>query len=272
MTFWFWLGVICCLFLLVGIYLSLKYRNPYKLIMIFGKKGAGKTTYLCKLAQQHIKKGWKVYSTVTIPGTYKIDGEDVGLLQFPRNSVILMDEVGMLYDNREFKNFKTSTRDYFKLQRHYGHKVYLFSQTWDIDVKLRNLTDQMYLLVNFFGWLSVGKQIKRRIVVVKPSENNESRIADELVISPFILTPFGARVYTFIPHWVRYFDSFEAPELGEYKTRYIEYPADLPKRFIPKRLRKRKVSCDGEGANTSDVESVEASTDELSVDDIIASL
>lgn len=230
--------ILVVLFAIPTLYLNIKYRNPYKLIMIFGKKGAGKTTYLCKLAQKYLKKGWTVYSTVQIPGTYLIDGKDVGMLQFPRDSVILMDEVGMLYDNREFKNFKNSTRDYFKLQRHYGHLIFLFSQTWDIDLKLRNLTDEMYLLINFFGWLSVGKQIKRKIVVVKPTENTESRIADELVISPFILTPLGARVFTFIPHWAKYFNSFEAPELEHRELQFIEYPDGTPKRFIPKKFRK----------------------------------
>ena len=44
---------ICIVFFLLLIpcvYLAYKYRNPYKLIMVFGKKGAGKTTFLTKLA------------------------------------------------------------------------------------------------------------------------------------------------------------------------------------------------------------------------------
>lgn len=211
-------------------YLIVKYRNPYKLIMVFGKKGAGKTTYLTKLTQQYLKKGRPVYSTEYIAGAYKIDPEDVGRVQFPENSVILMDEVGMIYDNRNYKQFKPEVRDYFKLQRHYKHTVYLFSQTFDIDLKLRNLTDSMYMLVNYFGFLTVGKQIKRKLVVVKPSPDAESRIADELVISPFFLTPFGARVFVFIPHWVKYFDSHSAPELEKKSFRIVDYPDGMKSR------------------------------------------
>ena len=37
------------------------YRNPYKLYMVFGKKGSGKTTLMTKLAIQYQKKGWDVY-------------------------------------------------------------------------------------------------------------------------------------------------------------------------------------------------------------------
>lgn len=218
--------IISFLFTVWLIYMSMKYSNPYKLIMVFGKKGAGKTTYLCKLTQQYLKKGRPVYSTCDIPGAYRIQGTDVGNVQFPPESVILMDEVGMLYDNRNWKNgnMTSAVRDYFKLQRHYRHTVYLFSQAWDIDVKLRNLTDSMYLLINYFGFFTVGKQIKRRIVVVKPSQDCESRIADELVISPFLMTPFGARIFVYIPHWCKLFDSHEAPALASREYDRIAYP------------------------------------------------
>lgn len=47
--------------------LTNKYTNPYKLIMIFGKKGSGKSTTLTKYAIQHVRKGWTVYSTERIP-------------------------------------------------------------------------------------------------------------------------------------------------------------------------------------------------------------
>lgn len=170
------------------------------------------------------KKGRPVYSTENVAGAYKISAEDVGYVQFPENSVLLLDEVGMIYDNRNYKNFKPEVRDYFKLQRHYKHTVYLFSQTFDVDIKLRNLTDSMYMLVNYFGFLTVGKQIKRKLVVVKPSQDAESRIADELVITPFFLTPFGARVFVFIPHWIKYFDSHSAPELEHREYKLVEYP------------------------------------------------
>lgn len=40
------------------------YRNPYKLYMVFGKKGSGKTTLMTKLAIQYQKKGWNVYWNV----------------------------------------------------------------------------------------------------------------------------------------------------------------------------------------------------------------
>lgn len=61
----------------------MKYRNPYKLYMVFGKKGSGKTTLMTKLALQYQKKGWRVYCDREIPGCYLYDIKDFGKRQFP---------------------------------------------------------------------------------------------------------------------------------------------------------------------------------------------
>lgn len=98
------------LFIIVGLFLferaTRSYLNPYKLIFLFGKKGSGKTTNLTKIALEHLKKGWKVYSTIEIPGTTLFDVQDIGKRTFPEKSCILIDEVGMIWDNRDFKQFK----------------------------------------------------------------------------------------------------------------------------------------------------------------------
>ena len=39
-----------------------KYLNPYKLFLVFGKKGSGKSTYLIKLASKYLKRKWLVYT------------------------------------------------------------------------------------------------------------------------------------------------------------------------------------------------------------------
>lgn len=190
--------------------LAYRYRNPYKLVMVFGKKGSGKTTFLTKTALKSIRKGKSVYSTVPVPGAVLFDVDDVGKFTFPPESVVLIDEVGMIWDNRNYKNFRTDVRDYFKLQRQYRNTVYLFSQTFDVDVKLRNLTDAMYLCTCHMGWLSIARRIRRDIVIVNPTGENEARIADSLEFEPLWLSLFGAMtcVVTCIPHWAPYFNSF----------------------------------------------------------------
>lgn len=211
------------------IILTLKYKNPYKLIMVFGKKGSGKTTFIAKTAYKYIKQGRPVYSTVYVPGVHVFDVNDIGKCAPPPEAVIFIDEVGMIWDNRQYKNFRNDVRDYFKLQRHYHHTVYLFSQTFDIDIKLRNLTDAMYLTRCHMGWLSVARKIRRDIVLVEPTGDSEARIADSLQFEPLWLWLFGGKPIqlTFIPRWIKLFDSYDAPELQPLDTEYIEIPEHL---------------------------------------------
>lgn len=240
----FFMIILICFFiaLIPCVYLAYKYRNPYKLIMVFGKKGAGKTTFLTKLAYQYQKKGRLVYSTEWAPGVRMFDVQMIGKMSFPENSVIFIDEVGMIWDNRNFKSFRADVRDYFKLQRHYKHTVYLFSQTFDVDIKLRNLTDAMYLLKCHMGWLSVARKIKRDIVLVQPTGESESRIADSLEFEPFLLSLFGCKtiIFTFIPRWAKLFNSHEAPELAPNVSTYVDIPEDKAIRRMYQFMNKKK--------------------------------
>lgn len=189
------------------------YLNPYKLIMIFGKKGSGKTTTLTKIALRARKRGRPVYSTVEIPDTNLFDVSEIGDKTFPPESVILIDEVGMIWDNRDFKNFKPNVRDFFKLQRQYKLTVYLFSQTFDIDKKLRDLTDQMYLLTNVLRVFSVQRRIVKRITISHANENSSgvSSLVDDYKFDSIL---FGGLKFTFIPRYVCYFKSFNPKQLA----------------------------------------------------------
>lgn len=209
--------------------MAYKFRNPYKLTMVFGKKGSGKTTFLVKKAVQYMRAGKTVYSTVYIPGAYLFDVNLVGNCTFPRESVVFIDEVGMIWDNRNFKAFRTEVRDWFKLQRHHHVKVYLFSQTFDIDIKLRNLTDEMYLCTCHMGFISIARKIKRSITLVHPSGDAESRITDDLEFVPLWFSLFGAKsaIFTYIPNWVKYFDSFEVPELPLIPAELQQVPFEI---------------------------------------------
>lgn len=205
-------------------YHLIRYRNPYKLYMVFGKKGSGKSTLMVKLAIKYRKKGFNVYCNTLIPGTYYIDTEDIGLVDIPPNSVLMIDEVGMIWDNRDFKNFKNYIRDYFKLQRHYRHVVYLFSQSFDIDKKLRDLTDHMYLIGNLFNCLSVARRITKTITITEANKTQagESKLVDQLKFDSLLLFWCGSLKLTYIPRYVKYFDSFEAPALKPKTFEYTE--------------------------------------------------
>ena len=42
-----------------------KYKNPYKLYMVFGKKGSGKSSFLVRKAMEYQKKGYIVYTNMS---------------------------------------------------------------------------------------------------------------------------------------------------------------------------------------------------------------
>lgn len=233
------------------------YVNPYKLIMIFGKKGSGKSTILTKYALQYIKKGWTVYSTEHIPGVYFIQPEYIGkfnlkdfnykpidpddyrgikklliklrLKFFPHKPkvLLLIDEVGMIYDNRNFKNFNTKVRDFFKLQRHYYVKCVMFSQTFDVDKKLRDLTDAMYLVKNVARVFCYGKKIRKYQNISNDSmDGSGGKIVDDYEFEPFILFFVGSRTLTYIPKYSKSFNSFLAPKLPDIEFQCVTYDRD----------------------------------------------
>lgn len=207
LCFWLLLAV------LVWHLLTKKYINPYKLYMVVGKKGSGKTTMLVRLAYEHLRKGWNVYSTERIPGCYYLSYHDIGVTKIPPNSLLLVDEVGMVWDARKFKDFPDHLRDWFKYQRHERVKVYLFSQTFDVDKKIRDLTDNMYLVTNKMRVFAYAKRIIKVPDLVKPTADGPARLDDVLKFDSLLWFWCGSRMLTFIPRYAKLFKSYEPLQL-----------------------------------------------------------
>lgn len=229
MGIWIKLAMGVLAFSLIFDFATRKYLNPYRLYLVFGKKGSGKSTYLVKVAKRYTKKGWTVYTNMdefSMPGLRHFDIQHLGDFVPDENSVLLLDEVGMIWDARDFKAFKPSVRDFFKLQRHYRVIVYMASQTFDVDKKIRDLCDGMFLHTNFARVFTLGKRITRKVVLTVSTSESESRISEDLV-----MLPFWNWTLTYIPKYARYFDSHSIPPLPPIK--YTSDP-DLP----PTRLEK----------------------------------
>lgn len=226
------------------VYHVVKYRNPYKLYMCFGKKGSGKTTLMTKLCLQYKKRGWQVFCDREIPGAIVFPTSEFGKYQFPPNSLILIDEVGLVWDNRNFKSFPEHVKVYFKYQRQYRHVVYLFSQSFDIDKKIRDLTDHLYIVQNYFNCFSIARRVTKFLTVVHASKSaqGESKIVDDYKIDPLWLAPFGTVKVTYIPKWAKYFKSFNPPQLPEWTGDAIPIPSF--KRTYQSILKNRKFQND----------------------------
>lgn len=242
-------------FLLIAYLLyAIKYLNPYKLYMVFGKKGSGKTTYMCKLAIQYHKKGWNLYSNIDLPYARKFDVKMIGKCFVPPHSVLLIDEVGMIWDNRNYKNFSDDVRDYFKLQRQSKNIVYLFSQTFDVDVKIRNLTDAMFLVTSPLPCISILRRIKRCIVLLQPTAENEGRISDSLEFTPIWMNLFGAKSLqiTWIPKYSSYFKSFNPKKQSVHIDNYSKDSLIVPPKSLKERLLELLSRCRRRRSKNSD--------------------
>lgn len=187
-----------------------RFRNPYKLIFIFGKKGAFKSTYMIKQMLKHQKAGWNIYTDVPgclVPGVRIMDSRNLSTYAPPPNSVLFLDEVGISFDNRKWKEFSDGMRDFMKFQRKYRIKIYMNSQTYDVDPKIRSVVDSMILMTSVADCIGVCRPIRKTVTLTEPSAEKESRIAEKLEFT-------GIWRWSFIwgPKYFKYFDSFSAPE------------------------------------------------------------
>lgn len=125
-----------------------------------------------------------------------------------------MDEIGLVFNNRSFKEFSKDAINFFKLQRHYGVKVIACSQADDYDKVIRNLVDNLFLINNVGNVLSIARKVNRTVSIVSARDGaGESRIVEDLSFSHWLTIPFGGALFTWLPSWSKYFNSFDAPEL-----------------------------------------------------------
>ena len=229
------LYIIFFLFLFIGtIYavLAYRFRNPFKLYYIFGKKGSGKSLYMVKFMLKYLRKGWTVYTDITdvnIPGVRLINAKDLDTFRPEENSVIFLDEVGITFDNRKFKTFTDGMRDFFKFQRKYKCIVYMNSQSFDVDKKIRDLIDRFYLATSLGNVISVYRPINRKVALVEATAQGESRVADNLKFAPF-----WEWKLIYMPHYFKWFDSFEAP--FREVIPFDKVPGRLPKNPSPNEI------------------------------------
>lgn len=143
-------------------------KSPNGVILYFANVGSGKTTLLSRYAQKELKKIAKGKSKFTsIVSNSQISGvtyiEDIrGMLKKGafQNTLLLIDEASIIYNNRKLNMTETEIQ-FFKLIRHYKCACVVVSQSYnDIDVTLRRLYTQIYLL-NYMPLYTLIRPIKK---------------------------------------------------------------------------------------------------------------
>lgn len=107
----------------------------------FGVPGCGKTSMGAWLTKQSIKHHYKVLSNVHIDGAYVLEESDLGNYDMSFDGEgchVIYDEATVNgLDNRNFKSFSQSKKTYFSTHRHQNNRVDVFSQDFDVDLKIK---------------------------------------------------------------------------------------------------------------------------------------
>lgn len=183
--------------------MKLKIRQC-KIDLYFGVPGAGKTTWASYLAHKAMKQGRPVFSNVYIKGAYAYDKSDLGVNAI-ENALVIVDEAGLEFDNR-----KMSMTDeeiyFFKFHRHYQNDVVFFSQGLDVDIKIRKLSQNVYLLTPSL----LPGFIRRKTIDRKVGIDDNGQIID---VYSFRSPLMGGLKLIFAPKFRKYFDTLSRKTL-----------------------------------------------------------
>lgn len=216
------------------LYWFVRMINPWKFFIVVGKMGSGKTTLLTKTAFKMSKKKqiyWNedkkskwfkfdihklnIYSNSELAGIDYIPFNpiELGVTFFPEPfSVLFIDEISIFWSNRKFKTIDDRTLTYFKQLRKHHVRIYGYSQAFNIDKVMRDLAHGLYLCTNFMGIWSLVRRIVKYPDIKEDALNADSQLVDNIKFqSPLI---YGAWSFTFIPHWIKYFDTYQSHQLG----------------------------------------------------------
>lgn len=179
------------------------WNSAFELRFYLGHKGSGKSTCLVKEMMRYHKKGYRIYTnieSISFPWANIIKIEDLGDYVARPKSYVALDEVGIYYDARKWKQFKDSTRDYYKYQRQYKNIVSVNSQVWDVDKKIKSLCDVFYYCSKI-GPFSIARQFKLGSIFTSSEDAAEDTVK---------WVPFGW-IITYIPKYAKHFKSFNPP-------------------------------------------------------------
>lgn len=191
----------------------------------FGVPGCGKTTLLTMLAQKELRKmanGKSPYKHVLTnfycEGCERINLSDLGDYDI-EDSLILLDEITLDADSRDFKTFSQAKKLFFVLHRHVGCDIVYFCQDFSrVDKTIRNLTYDLWYcqksVFPLFREFTICKRIFRNININEYSNEltlgyRFSNLRERLFIH--------TRKILFRKPWYKYFDSYDKGDLAHLK-------------------------------------------------------
>lgn len=205
--------LLCALLWAVG-YIHRYCYNPYTLHLVVGSKGSGKSLYMSRVADQWFREHrGEVYSNMGIGYELK---EKYWLEQYPPDSLILIDEIGVIHPDRGFKTFPFECAEWYKMSRKRRLTIIVSSQTMDVDKKIRMLCDRIYVCKKI-SFLCMMTPYRAAIVMVENEDKGHDLVND--------LKRSGKRVFYTIPK-----TALTTEKLGYETEQIISAPAENSER------------------------------------------
>lgn len=189
--------------------------------LYFGSPGAGKTTLGSRIVYKELRKKKpkydRVYTNFECVGSYQIDSQDFAVFMPPPNSLIIIDEAGIDFNNRKYKDLKQSIIEFLKLHRHYCCDIIFLSQSWeDCDITIRRLADKL-IYIKKIGPFTLCRRVRKFVMIDKETHQITEGYAFWGIFEwiSFILNPivFDCPIFIFLrsPYYFM-FDSYSKIE------------------------------------------------------------
>lgn len=189
----------------------------------YGPPGVGKTTVLARYAfcnfirsKLHLPCYPRVFCNYPMKHTYQFSKKDFGVYDMS-DSLILIDESSIDYNNRKFKDLPMSTIEHAKTARHYKEDIIMCSQAFnDTDVTFTRLATRYYLLRKS----KIPNHIKAlRITKAADIDKDTHQPIDGYTFDFWLLRLFTTRRF-YAPLYWHMFDSWECKKLPTKKFKY----------------------------------------------------
>lgn len=114
------------------------------------RKATRQPNKVIRVAGQPISSGHaNVVTNFDFPGAFKLHWDKLGNTQID-DALIIIDEIMLLADSRDFKSYSKDIKFFMSQHRKYDCDILWMSQAYDdVDKKIRNLTTKYFLLTPF---------------------------------------------------------------------------------------------------------------------------
>jgi len=174
-----------------------------------GAPGSGKTTLAAHFAKVFFKSkkydDKNIFCNVPILHTKRLDVEtDMGKF-LVEDGIVIIDEGGIEFNNRNYMNLDKRVIKFAKLYRHYGITSFLFfSQSMDIDVTFTRLCDRICIVSKSLLPYFIKIRTVRKFIGIDDMTHQ--------LVDQYEFKPLGKHLI-FMPTCWKYFDTYETPYL-----------------------------------------------------------